>query len=134
MGTRDADNFFTWTKFLNGWIEDSEVACIVNQESFKVYLTESDLNKNKKKLLLIQDGPGKMIAAELRTPSVCYLDNNCFGLLLYNINTNIDHGAGPITVKRSVVSPGYSAIYSNYEFSVIDYDSRGILVSVKKYV
>jgi M6 family metalloprotease-like protein len=131
MSSGNSLNFFGWTRFLNGWIEDSEVNCVTSQESLTLYLNDVSSLKSVKKLLLLAGNPGVIVGAEVRSNPKCVTQDKCFGLLLYNVNTNIPHGDGPIVAQKTLLFPGEVAVWDKYEFRVIDYDANGLLVSVQ---
>lgn len=118
--------FLEWNRFLMGWIYDSEVRCLSDQSSSVHYLSDVDATKDPK-LLTINIAPGVTLAAEVR--NAAGVDK---GLLLYTINTYINHGDGPILTQNNLLAKGQSKGMLGWEFTVLDSDEMGLLVSVKK--
>ena len=109
-----------------GWIYDSEVRCLSDQNYSVHYLSDVDTTSDPK-LLTINLAPGVTLAAEVRN-SVGVEK----GLLLYTINTYISHGEGPILTQNVLLAKGQSKEILGWEFTVLDSDSMGLLISVKK--
>jgi hypothetical protein len=118
--------FLEWNRYMMGWIYDSEVRCLSDQNASVHYLTDMDITKDPK-LLTINIAPGVTLAAEVR--NAAGVDK---GLLLYIINTYINHGEGPILTQNSLLAKGQSKGMLGWEFTVLDSDEMGLLVSVKK--
>jgi M6 family metalloprotease-like protein len=131
MSSGSSLNFFGWTRFLNGWIEDAEVNCVNSQESVTLYLNDVSSLKSLKKFLILGGIPGAVVGAEVRSNPKCVTQDKCFGLLLYTVNTNIAHGDGPIVAQKTLLFPGEIVVWDKYQFRVIDYDLNGLLISVK---
>ena len=109
-----------------GWIYDSEVRCLVDQNTSVHYLTDIDTTTDPK-LLTINLAPGVTLAAEAR--NAAGVDK---GLLLYIINTYVNHGEGPILTQNNLLAKGQTKAMLGWEFTVLDSDEKGLLVSVKK--
>ena len=120
------NEFFGWNKLLMGWIKDEEVRCVQNQISSTHYLSDF-ANSLGTKLLLINLKPGVTIAMESRNN---YSSGQ--GLLIYKIDTNINHGDGPITAEKLLLRKGEKRTMDNWNIELIDNSSKGLLVSVIK--
>lgn len=120
------NEFFGWNKLLMGWIKDEEVRCIQNQASSTHYLSDFS-NSLGTKLLLINLKPGVTIAMESRNN---YSSGQ--GLLVYKIDTNINHGDGPITAEKLLLRKGEKKSIDNWNIEVKDTSTTGLLVSVIK--
>jgi len=118
--------FLEWNRYMMGWIYDSEVRCLSDQNASVHYLTDMDITKDPK-LLTINLAPGVTLAAEVR--NAAGVDK---GLLLYIINTYINHGEGPILTQNNLLAKGQTKAMLGWEFTVLDSDEMGLLVSVKK--
>lgn len=120
------NEFFGWNKLLMGWIKDEEVRCIQNQASSTHYLSDFS-NSLGTKLLLINLKPGVTIAMESRN-----IYSSGQGLLVYKIDTNINHGDGPITAEKLLLRKGEKKSIDNWNIEVKDTSTTGLLVSVIK--
>jgi hypothetical protein len=118
--------FLEWNRFLMGWIYDSEVRCLSDQSTSVHYLSDIDTTTDPK-LLTINLAPGVTLAAEVR--NAAGVDK---GLLLYIVNTYISHGEGPILTQNTLLAKGQTKAMLGWEFSVLDSNEMGLLVSVKK--
>ena len=126
MANANKIELLEWNRLLMGWLDDSEVRCLNDQKTSIHYLSEFANNPDPK-LLTINVVPGVTIAAEARGAA-----NAEKGLLLYSINTYISHGEGPILAQSTLVNKGQSKSIMGWEFSVLDSNSEGILISVTK--
>ena len=134
MMSNSASNFFGWSKYLNGWLDDSEINCVTNQTSTTHYLTEIDTLNSKKKLLLIQTDPGVVIAVEVRADKKCRDATRCLGLLIYTVDTKINHGDGPIVARKELLFLNESVTVGKHQFKVEDFDEGGLLISVSRII
>ena len=115
-----------WNKYLMGWIYDSEVRCLSDQSTSIHYLSDVDTSTDPK-LLTINLAPGVTLSAEVRNSTG--VDK---GLLLYIINSYVSHGEGPILTQNTLLAKGQTKGLYGWEFSVLDTNAMGLLVSVKK--
>jgi hypothetical protein len=120
------NDFFGWNKLLMGWMKDEEVRCVQSQNSSTHYLVDNT-NSVGTKLLLINLAPGVTIALESR-PS--YSRNQ--GLLVYKIDTNINHGDGPIIAEKNTMDKGQKKTFGSWTIEVKDSSPAGLLVNVSK--
>jgi hypothetical protein len=132
MMSNSALNFFGWSKYLNGWLDDSEINCVASQASTTQYLTEIDRLNSKKKLLLIQTEPGVVMGVEVRADKRCRDGKSCLGLLIYTVDTRVNHGDGPIVARKELLIVGESLIIEKHQFKVEDFDENGLLVTVNR--
>jgi hypothetical protein len=120
------NEFFGWNKLLMGWIKDEEVRCVQNQVSSTHYLSDFSSSLGTK-LLLVNLKPGVTIAMESRNN---YSSGQ--GLLVYKIDTNINHGDGPITAEKLLLRKGEKKSIDNWNIEVQDTSTIGLLVNVTK--
>jgi len=115
-----------WNKLLMGWLEDSEVRCLSDQKTSIHYLTSDNAGKESK-LLTINLAPGVTLAAESRKAS-----SSESGLLLSFINTNTNHGQGPVLAQRFLMNKGDSKSLLGWRISVLESDTDGVLIEAIK--
>jgi M6 family metalloprotease-like protein len=118
--------FFGWNRLLMGWLPDSEIRCIKNQNSTTHFLSNID-NVTDPKLVLINVASGITIAMESRE-----IDSKNQGLLVYKIDSNINHGDGPISAEKKLLSKGESMKIDNWNIYVSDTSPSGLIVKVEK--
>ena len=119
-------DYFGWNKLLMGWMKDEEVRCVQNQNSSTHYLADNTSSSGTK-LLLINLAPGVTIAMESR---LFYSKNQ--GLLVYKIDTNTNHGDGPITAEKNTLDKGQKKTFDGWTIEVQDSSPTGLLVNVSK--
>jgi M6 family metalloprotease-like protein len=120
------DDFFGWNKLLMGWMKDDEVRCVQSENSSTHYLVDNRSSVGTK-LLLINLAPGVTIAMESR---LFYSKNQ--GLLVYKIDTNTNHGDGPITAEKNTMDKGQKKTFDGWTIEVKDSSPTGLLVNVTK--
>ena len=139
-------NFFGWSKYLIGWLEDTSISCATNQNTLTTYISKLDNYSSKpdvidtrKKLFLINSAPGVVIGVEVRlggrevrVNEQCLQQNMCLGLLIYTVDTNVNHGDGPIVAQKSLLYMKETLILGKYQFKVDDFDDNGLLVTMNR--
>ncbi len=108
-----------------GWLKDSEVRCITNQQSSVHYVTPFG-DDPQPKLVLINLTEGVTIAAEARE------FGNEQRLLVYTIDSNISHGQGPIKTFNVLLAKGKTQSVYGWDISVLDNNANGVLFEVIK--
>lgn len=125
MMSNSTDEFFGWNKLLMGWLEPGHVRCITNQSSSSHYIETIDTVSSKSKLILINLSEGVTLAVEARTQS-------SKGVLVYKIDTRINHGDGPITAEKTLLGSGRQLTLDGWTIKVKDVDSKGFLIDVTR--
>ena len=115
-----------WNKFLMGCLDDSEVRCLADQKASIHYLSSDDASKESK-LLTINLAPGVTLAAESRKANI-----NESGLLLSFINSNTNHGQGPVLAQKFLMTKGDSKSLLGWRISVLESDTDGVLIEAIK--
>jgi len=118
-------SLLNWSRFLMGWLRDTEVRCISDQSASTHYLTSFG-NSAEPKLTLINLADGVTLAAEVRD------NGNEKGLLIYTIDTYIQAGQGPIKTFNKLLSKGMKRSIYGWDISVLDADKDGVLFDVAK--
>ena len=105
----DANSFFGFQRWVQGWIEDSEVICDDTTNS-SVINSLSPLNQNSGKKLYVHPIDGTLaLVIEFRTESEFDVLKGNDGLLVYLIDMKVASLKGPISIQPSeqdiVLSP-----------------------------
>lgn len=127
MMSNSTREFFGWSKLLNGWLDDSQVRCLVSQSSSIHYLEDISIASTKTKLVLINLAVGVTLAIETRQNY-----NGSKGVLVYKIDSRIAHGDGPIIAQKELLNVGKSLTLEGWTITTLDQDSKGTLVKVAK--
>lgn len=117
--------FFGWNKLLMGWLESNHVRCLSNQASSSHFIEAIDTPGNKPKLVLINLSAGVTLAIEGRSQWTS-------GVLVYKIDTRINHGDGPISAQKSLLGSGQQVTLDGWTIKVVAIDNSGFLVDVVK--
>jgi len=115
-----------WNKLLMGWLEDSEVRCLSEQKTSFHYLTSINTSKESK-LLTVNLAPGVTLAGEARSAT-----STESGLLLSVINTNTNHGQGPVLTQKFLMTKGDFKNLLGWRISVLESDADGVLIEAIK--
>ena len=125
MASSELDVLSNWNRLLMGWIDDSEIRCLTDQNQSTHYLSDFT-KKGQPQLLLINLAPGVSLAAESR------IWGETQRLLLYVIDTNLRHGQGPIRSLNTLLNTGESKELFNWKFNVLKTSKEGLLLEVSK--
>ncbi|MEY4741159.1 MAG: hypothetical protein RL402_684 [Actinomycetota bacterium] len=117
--------FFGWNKLLMGWLDTHHVRCVSNQVSSSHFIETIDKPGGKPKLVLINLSSGVTLAIEGRVSGPT-------GVLVYKIDTRINHGDGPIIAQKSLLSAGQQLTLDGWTIKVAAVDTSGILIDVLK--
>lgn len=125
MANAELSSLTNWNRLLMGWVSDSQVRCVTNQNETIHYL--SDFTKSSEpNLLLINLEPGVTLAAEPR------IWGETQRLLLYLVDTNLNHGQGPLRSYDTLLKVGDHKEIFNWQFKVLETSKEGILVQTSK--
>ena len=126
MMSNSSKEFFGWSKFLMGFLSDSEVLCLKNQTASVQYLN-SMADPQGTKLLAINLKEGVTLLAEVRPDAP-----KRFGLLIYKVDTSNPHGDGPYIAEKTLLYSGNEKIVDGWKFTVMGEDSTGLLFKAEK--
>ena len=128
MMSNSSREFFGWSKFLNGWLEDQQVRCLSNQVNSVHYLESLEIPSPAPKIILINLQEGVTISIEVRQ-----LDGSASrGVLVYKIDSRINHGDGPITAQRDLLDEGKSLLIDGWRVTALEEGTEGMLIKVEK--
>ena len=113
---------------MNGWLDGQQVRCLSNQNSSVHYLESLEILNKEPKLLLINLQEGVTIGIEVRQPSIYQFR----GVLVYKIDSRINHGDGPITAQSVLIAEGNSLVIDGWRISALQEGVDGMLVKVEK--
>jgi hypothetical protein len=143
--------FFTWSKWVAGWLKDSEALCASRLNQSTVFEVAPFQSPDGKKLIVVPLSNSKVVLAEYRTNmpetylekyGVCQPEGvtQCesryphSGLLVYSLDTKIKHGAAPFRVAQMSGEPllltGQSLNFEGIRFSVVAASENSIFVQV----
>ena len=128
MMSNSSREFFGWSKFLNGWLEDQQVRCLSNQVNSVHYLESLEIPSPAPKLILINLQEGVTISVEVRQ-----LDGSASrGVLVYKIDSRINHGDGPITAQSDLLYEGKSLLIDGWRVTALEEGTEGMLIKVER--
>jgi M6 family metalloprotease-like protein len=128
MMSNSSREFFGWSKFLSGWLENNQVRCLTKQSSTTHYLESLESLGKEPKLVLINLQEGVTIGVEVRQRSI-YIPR---GVLVYKVDSRINHGDGPITAQTELLSEGKSLDIDGWRISAVTEGVDGMLVKIDK--
>ena len=128
MANGSSPDFIGWNRWLNGWLTDSDISCLdpnVKTQTLRIgYLG----NAEGKRLLVIPGSYGIGYFVEYRDA----LFNEGRGLFVYHLDSNTQHGSGPLEGVNTLLSSGESVEFRGYRFSVLGADTDGAYVRIEK--
>ena len=131
MGTgstgQQSDSFFTWHKWISGWIDDHQVDCVTAAGTTVHHLDDLDTVNSLNKMVVVRKDAATAIVAEVRTERV----------VVYRVLMNAWGGSGPIITNDATtfkVNPkvGDTITESGVTFKVLDCRGGGCTVEVTK--
>jgi len=143
--------FFGWSKWIAGWLKDSEVICLESKTESQTVYIKTLQDPDGPKLVSIPINESQVILAEYRTNTIksvinkypicakkdgnqCRYRYKFSGLLLYNLDTSRKHGNAPyrvaMTDSEKLLEVGDSYIYEGFQFAVKAADAEGIYVEI----
>lgn len=128
MSAMNKLSLLNWSRFMTGWIKDSEVRCVHNQDKTTHYLSPYAENSEPKLLLIRLEG-GVTLVAEARNQSD---DAGDKGLLVYISNQFTKPGELPILTPKTLLTKGMSLSAYGRTLSILDTNRQGVLFDVSK--
>ncbi len=145
-------DFFGWSKWIAGWLKDTEVNCLPDDSKSKVVYLKSFQDPIGPKLIAIPINQSEIVLAEFRTNTnnktlikygLCKKEAivpcstyRYSGLLVYKLNTKLHHLQSPFsvaqTVEEKLLDVGESLEFEGQVFKVVAADEAGIFVEVTK--
>jgi len=101
MGYAWTKGMFGWHRFLQGWLEDSEVLCANTAGEFLATLAPLGSTSKTTELLLLRGASGKLVGLEVRRPGPMdeFVSASNQGVLVYTIDPSGTTGGGPLRVQ-----------------------------------
>lgn len=126
MMSNSSREFFGWSKFLNGWLDDEQVRCLSAQSESVHYLESLELSSKAPKLILLNLQEGVSVGVEVRQPN----SSANRGVLVYKVDSRINHGDGPITAQNELLQEGKSLVIDGWQISALEEGAEGMLIKV----
>jgi hypothetical protein len=110
-----------WNRWLAGFLLDSDIICLANTNVTTTHRISQMNRAQGQRLVVLPLAPGKALFAE-------YIDN---ALHVYELNSYIQHGAGPIKTLGTAV-PGDVFAHENFRFRIVAADFESIYVEIQR--
>ncbi len=115
------DDFTVWNRWLAGFVTDAEVRCVSAGTGQSVHRLVHANNAAGSKLAMVPTSTGQALFAE-------YINN---GVHVYELNSNISHGAGPMKTL-GLLGSGQSVTHAGVTFQVSATDSSSVYITVTR--
>ena len=124
--------FSGWSRFLAGWIEPNWVRCANPRTPTRHYLSALNTEKSddKPRILILPLNSQSAIIAELRTPTAWQTNIKSPTLVVYRVDTGIEHGNGPIVLIGTTDQIGGTISTDGIKFTVKGLDNSGVVVDI----
>lgn len=123
-----------WSRFLAGWIEPGAVRCADPNTTSRHYLSamNAEMTVEKPRLLVVPLSVSSAIVADYRAPNSWSPDLKTATLVVYLIDTTIDHGNGPITLVGLIDQTGGTLTSGALKISTKAMNAAGVVLEVSK--
>lgn len=116
------EDFSAWNRWLAGFLLDTEVVCIDSSFSeSSIYLNHINLDSGDK-IAVIPLSYGRGLILE-------YINKLVH---IYELNSWIGHGAGPMKTIATIDKVGNSVTYDNYTITISAADQTGVFAKISK--
>ena len=110
-----------WNRWLAGFLLDSDITCLPDTNVTTVHRITHINRAQGQRLVVLPLAPGKALFAE-------YVDN---ALHIYELNSFINHGAGPLKTLGTV-GVGEVFAHENFRFKIVAADFESIYVEIQR--
>jgi M6 family metalloprotease-like protein len=123
-----------WSRFLASWIEASAVRCASPTATSRHYLTalNSESANTRPRLLVVPLSASSAIVADYRAPNTWSPDLKTATLVVYRVDTTVDHGNGPITLVGLIDQVGGTLSSGPIKISTKAMNAAGVVLEVGK--
>jgi M6 family metalloprotease-like protein len=144
------NDFLGWNKWKLNWIADEQISCLDKNFTGEIVALISPVGtiSNDKKIVVIKVDATSALAIEVRRKSIFdSLKSSDEGVIVYKVDTTKTQSQGPFTIISNpskvincenftcvlgTMKPGESTKISGLEIKVIQSNSEGDYVSIKK--
>ena len=121
-----------WSRFLAGWLESSAVRCASPTSTSRHYLTalNSESANSQSRLLVVPLSASSAIVADYRAPNTWSPDLKTATLVVYRVDTTIDHGNGPIVLVGLIEQAGGTLTSGSIKISTKAMNAAGVVLEV----
>ena len=125
--------FNGWSRFLAGWLNPNWVICASPRFQSPHFLSalSSDKIIDKPRILVLPLNSYSAVVAELRVPNMWQPSLKSPTLVVYRVDTSIDHGNGPIKLVGTTDQKNGTITTDGVIISVAEIDNAGIVIEVK---
>ena len=120
--------FSGWQRWLNGWIDDSDIRCVTLRSETSIHALKTLESKSGTRLLVIPTSTKSAWIAEVRNDDGP--EGN--GLFIYSLDTNFDNGNGPMANVRGTLRVGGSWSGQGIKISVIAESEERLFLTLTK--
>ena len=121
-----------WSRFLAGWVELGAVRCASPTTTSRHYLTalNSESANTRSRLLVVPLSASSAIVADYRAPNTWSPDLKTATLVVYRVDTTVDHGNGPITLVGLIEQAGGTLTSGSVKISTKSMNAAGVVLEV----
>ncbi len=121
-----------WSRFLAGWVESSAVRCAGSTSTSRHYLTalNSEAANTRPRLLVVPLSASSAIVADYRAPNTWSANLKTATLVVYRVDTTVDHGNGPIRLIGVIEQAGASVTSGSVKISAKSMNAAGVVLEV----
>lgn len=120
-----------WSRFLAGWMDASWIRCVNPGDRSRHFLAplNSDAQIDRPRVLVVPLNSHTALVADLRTPGD-WAEVDRPTVVLYRVDTSINHGRGPIRLVGIMGREGVSIESDSLRFTAVALAPNGVIVEV----
>ena len=125
--------FNPWIRWINSWIEDSQVRCVTSKGETVHHLETISVASDLTKMVVVKLNDNSVLVIDSRRDfgwGEGGWDANGDATIVYVVDTSIDHGQGPIRWRGELRSIGESLTTDGVTITLLDTDATSDVVSV----
>lgn len=121
-----------FSRFLASWVESSAVRCASPTATSRHYLAalNSESANTRPRLLVVPLSASSAIVADYRAPNTWSPDLKTATLVVYRVDTTVDHGNGPITLVGLIEQAGVTLTSGSVKISTKSMNAAGVVLEV----
>jgi hypothetical protein len=119
-----------WSRWLVGWVADSQVRCVTSQKDTTHFLSVLSATVPQSKTIVSKISDSSALVVEVRGPTEFdYCEQT---VLVYVVDTSFWSGYGPLRLRGTLKSPGSSITTDGVTVVLKKMNKNGALISLAK--
>lgn len=117
-----------WSRWLVGWVTDSQVRCVTSQKATTHFVSVLSANVSESKMIVSKISNSSALAVEVRGPTE--FDQCDQTVLVYVVDTRYWSGSGPLRLRGTLKTIGSSITTDGITVTLNKINKNGALISL----